>query len=367
MSIKKLKTLIILLSSDSYAKKSTLLYETYEVDQILTEEAVDEMLEIISSLSVNLIWMALGKKPDQICIELLTQYEKKLLDGQPFFVDTGKRAVLQGRSKVDKPMFLRNLSRAPKLLDSLGVRTMIMKEYSDNLFLFHHKTLNLSIIHQKTADTQISDKTEATVSDSLNRSNNNCEVEELKSQVLDLQMKINEKAQDAIKKTKDMDSKIIEELRESIKNLENQNKQLQAKVKFFHEESVKSMIQLEKYEKKDIFSAEFLKDTHIGELEDKISNLDTKNKKYIALNAFKLAVQRHNQALQNSYNTWKSIKPKIVPKQATTNNVVFNPWKIETSDLSKDNYTATAIVSKETVEEIKTLVHKIVRKRRKFK
>mmetsp|Transcript_27463 Transcript_27463/g.27110 ORF Transcript_27463/g.27110 Transcript_27463/m.27110 type:complete len:165 (-) Transcript_27463:46-540(-) len=161
-----------------------------------------------------------------------------------------------------------------------------------------------------------------------------------------------------------------EVLKEKIKLLESENDQLKAKAAIFHEESlkaIKSLENVEKYgspfprkipKKKEDKTQEFKQ--KLSELESKIENLAAQNEKHMSLNAVRLSIIIYKSKLRSAFRKWK-IKPIRLPS------ILSSPFKVETDDLTKNTITATTIVTKEMVQEIKCLVTKIVRKKRKVK
>ncbi|CAG9319821.1 unnamed protein product [Blepharisma stoltei] len=419
---RKLKALIILLTKDQLKTKALLFHDVINNKVIeLKGEQVETFLEIISTIAINLVWMALGKKPDQISMEKLSEIEKKLVDAQKDFIFATKNLLLLQKDVISKRAFITRLLKYPLLFTPAGIRTMINQRYKENVFLYSSPVQQIH--HKNTADTVFHDWEK--FPDSINIERHDVENSYSKLNVahtdsvrftdsLCLDDSRFEKSFENLNSSKEKnDESSIEKenvhevqverarsillrryltaprsrrgtrvgkspaeivdaevLKEKIKLLESENNQLKAKATIFHEESLKALKDLENVEKygspfprkspkkKEDKTQEFK--LKLSEIESKIEDLAAQNEKHMSLNAVRLSIIIYKSRLRSAFGKWK-IKPIRLPS------VLSSPFKVETDDLTKNTITATTIVTKEMVQEIKCLVTKIVRKKRKVK
>mmetsp|Transcript_10040 Transcript_10040/g.9972 ORF Transcript_10040/g.9972 Transcript_10040/m.9972 type:complete len:233 (-) Transcript_10040:673-1371(-) len=136
ISSKKLKILVILLSEDLLKVKARLFHHSMGwTTNKVNEEQIEEFLEILASLSISLVWIAQGKKSDQISMEKLVDIEQKLVDGQKDFITSTKNLLLAQNTYISTREFINRILRHPSLFTPTGIRAMINQCIKENNFL----------------------------------------------------------------------------------------------------------------------------------------------------------------------------------------------------------------------------------------
>ncbi|CAG9317992.1 unnamed protein product [Blepharisma stoltei] len=382
ISIKKLKILVILLSEDLLKVKARLFHHAMRwTTNKINEEQIEEFLEILSSLSINLVCLAQGKKPDQISMEKLADIEQKLIDGQKDFISSYKKQLLSQNIHISAREFINRTLKHPYLFTPTGIRAMINQCIKENIFL---STSTSNQYHlAATSDTTLT-STEKILNfmkrnaEKINRHDSDSWLNSSKLDNLSFHKDHPQKphqfrrhhSEKSNKEAKTAEND-IEILKEKLKKLQSENKELQAKAAIFQEESrlaLKDIDNVQKYgtaipnkackQELEAKQEEFM--LKLSQLQSKLQDLSLKNDKHMSMTAVRLSLIIYKSTLRSAFGKWK-IKPIKIPAY------ISRPFKVETDDLTKDTITATTIVTKEMVQEIKSMVTKIVRKKRKVK
>mmetsp|Transcript_7251 Transcript_7251/g.7104 ORF Transcript_7251/g.7104 Transcript_7251/m.7104 type:complete len:224 (+) Transcript_7251:249-920(+) len=146
-------TLIILTSSFTDKTKAQLIFKVYREDKtFLKEKILEKLLIDLTNISINLIWMALGKQPGQLSRDILMRYEGKLEQGQLSFIYKLKHLIIDSENLATEKGFLNRIGKYPKILSPSGIRKFILKEIKEDSLLSPKKPY-IRLMSIKTSDT----------------------------------------------------------------------------------------------------------------------------------------------------------------------------------------------------------------------
>ncbi|CAG9318310.1 unnamed protein product [Blepharisma stoltei] len=153
INAQKLMALIILTSSFEHKTKAQLIYKIYrDTKDFIKEKSLERLFIDISNISINLIWVALGKQPNQICKDVLMKYESKLEQGQHNFVEKQKNLIINTDGFTTEKTFINRIEKFPKLLSAPGIRECILRENKESSLLGRSKPY-IRLMSIKTSDT----------------------------------------------------------------------------------------------------------------------------------------------------------------------------------------------------------------------